>query len=75
MTWNVGGAHAVAMRDRGQPLHVRAEQPRERLGLGVAQLRKLLGNMRHRAVVLTQLLTIDDRGLGRRCRVSVGRQQ
>jgi hypothetical protein len=43
--------------DRGQPLHVHAEQAGEQLGLHLAQLRELLGHVGHRAVVLAQLLT------------------
>ena len=53
----MGGADAVAVRDRGQPLHRRAEQAAERLGLRLAQLRVLGGDVRHRAVVLAKLLT------------------
>jgi hypothetical protein len=41
--------------DRRQPHHVRSEQPLKRQGLGLAQLRELLGNMRDRAVVLADL--------------------
>ena len=54
--WDVRGAHAVAAGDGGESLDVGAEQPREDLGLGLAQLRELRGDVRHRAVVLAQLL-------------------
>ena len=49
------GAHVLSSRERGQPLHVHAEQPRERVGLGLAQLRELLGHVLDRAVPLAQL--------------------
>jgi len=39
------------------PLHVDAEHVGERRRLGLAQLRELGRDVRHRAVVLTQLLT------------------
>ena len=51
----MGGADAVAVGDGGEALHVRAEDPGERLGLGLAQLRKGGRHMSHRAVVLAQL--------------------
>jgi hypothetical protein len=55
------------MGDGRQPLDVRTEQSSERLGLGLAQLRKLLGDVCHRAVVLAQLLAGSGwRGLHRR---------
>src|ERR1700755_318505 len=53
---DVRGADAVAGRDRSEPLHRRAEQPAERLGFGLAQLRELGGHVRDRAVVLAELL-------------------
>ena len=53
---DVGGADAVAVGDGGQSLDMRAEQAGEDLGLGLAQLRELLGDVRDRAVVLAQLL-------------------
>src|SRR5437667_7555218 len=53
---NVRGADAVAVRDRSEPLHRRAEQPAERLGFGLAQLRELGRHVRDRAVVLAELL-------------------
>ncbi len=39
----------------GQPLDVDAEQPGDRLGLGVAELGELLGDPAHRAVTLAEL--------------------
>ena len=54
---DVGRADTVAVGDGGQPLDVGAEQPGERLGLGLAQLGELLGHVGDRAVVLAQLLT------------------
>jgi hypothetical protein len=53
----MGGADAIAVRDRGKALHRRAEQASERLGLGLAELRVLGGDVRHRAVVLAELLS------------------
>jgi len=60
----VRGADPVAVRDRGQPLHGGAEQPAERLGFRLAQLRELGRHVRDRAVVLAQLLAghAPDRG-------------
>ena len=52
---DVGGADAVAVGDRGQPLDVGAEQPLERPGLGLAQFGELLGDVGDRAVVLADL--------------------
>ena len=48
-------AYRVAAGDRGQPLDVHTEQVGERRGLGLAELWKLRGDMRDRAVVLAQL--------------------
>ena len=56
MPRDVTCADAVAVGDGGQPLDVRPEQPGEDLGLGLAQLRELLGDVGDRAVVLAQLL-------------------
>ena len=53
---DVRGADAVAVRDRSEPLHRRAEQPAERLGFRLAQLRELGRHVRDRAVMLAQLL-------------------
>jgi hypothetical protein len=44
------------MRDRSQTLHGRAEQPAERLGFRLAQLRELGRHVRDRAVMLAELL-------------------
>ena len=49
------GADAVAVGDRGQPLHVGADEPADHRGLRLAQLQELGGDVRHRAVVLAQL--------------------
>ena len=56
---HVRGAGAVAVDDRGQPLHVGAQHLGERLPLGLAQLRELLGDVRHRAVMLAELYAVD----------------
>ncbi len=51
--------------DRGQTLDVTAEDPRDRLGLGLAQLGELVGDVRDGAVLLAQLLAhraLADRG-------------
>ena len=55
----MGGAGAVAVDDRRQPLHVGTQDLGEGLLLGLAQLRELLGDMRHRAVVLADLDALD----------------
>ena len=44
------------MSDRGEASDVPAHEPAECFSLGFAELGKLLGDMRHRAVVLAQLL-------------------
>jgi hypothetical protein len=54
---DVRRAHAVAVRDRGEALHRGAEQPPERLRLRLAELRVLGGHVRHRAVMLAELLS------------------
>jgi hypothetical protein len=46
------GADSVAVRDRGEPLHRRAEQAAERLGFCLAQLRVFGRDVRDRAVML-----------------------
>jgi hypothetical protein len=80
----VRGADAVAVRDRSEPLHRGAEQPAERLGFRLAQLRELGRHVRDRAVVLAELLAgfgLDpaaDHGRGRGARgrsVAVGGQR
>ncbi len=45
----------VAVRERGQPLHVDAEQPRERVCFSVTERRKFPGGVLHGAVPLTEL--------------------
>ncbi|GAA3094724.1 hypothetical protein GCM10020001_008250 [Nonomuraea salmonea] len=67
------GAHPVAVSDRGQALHRGAEQLRERLRLGLAQLRELRGRVSHRAVVLAELVAAG-LGLGGRGGVPLRRQ-
>ena len=62
---NGRGAHTIAMRDGGQPLHVMAEQSCEGLGLGITQLRKALCDVRDRTVMLAHLNA-------RRCRLGAG---
>jgi hypothetical protein len=52
----VGRARSVTAGDGRQPLHVYAEHVGERRRLGLAQLRELGRDVRHRAVVLAQLL-------------------
>src|SRR5208282_2884331 len=69
---DVRGADTVAVRDRSEPLHRRAEQPAESLGFRLAQLGELGRYVRDRAVVLAELLAafgLDpsaDRGRGTR---------
>jgi len=43
------------MGDGGESLHVMAKQSGESPGLGLTQLRELLGHVRDRTVVLTKL--------------------
>ena len=57
----MGGAHAVAVGDGRQPLDMRADQAGDHLGLRLAQLRELGGDVGHRAVVLAQLAAGGDR--------------
>src|SRR5262249_26365569 len=54
---DVRGAYPVAVRDGREALHGRAEQPPEGFGLGLAELRVLLGDSRHRAMMLTELVS------------------
>lgn len=54
------GAHAIAVGDRGKSLDVGAENPREHFGFGIAQFGKLVRHMRHRAVVLADLVAVSD---------------
>ena len=58
------------MGDRGQPLDVAAEDQADRLGLGLAQLRELVGDVGDRAVLLAQLLP--DRAVANRRGVPLG---
>src|SRR5262249_39630020 len=67
---DVRGADPVAVRDRSEPLHRRAEQPAKRLGFRLAQLRELGRHVRDRAVVLAELLA--GRGAYRRRRAGGG---
>ena len=53
-------ADTVAVGDGGEALDVDTQQPGERLGLGLAELGKPLGHVRHRAVVLAELLAEAD---------------
>ena len=60
--WSVGvverdvrGADVAAAGQRREALHVHAEQPRERAGLGLAQRGELVGDVLHRAVALAEL--------------------
>ncbi len=62
----MGRARDVAVRDRRELLHVRAEDLGEGLALGVAQFRELLGDVRDRAVVLTDLDAVPDGARRRR---------
>ena len=66
----MGRAYAIAVGDRGEPLHVRAEQADEHVGFCLAQLREVDSDVGDRAVVLADL----DAGTGllRRRRVAVG---
>ncbi len=51
----MGRTYAVAVGDGGEPLDVRAEEPDEHLGLGLAQLWEICRDMSNRAVVLADL--------------------
>src|SRR5947209_7304502 len=55
----MGGAGEVAVDDRRQALHVSTQYFRYRLPLGLAQLRELLGDVRHRTMMLADLHTVD----------------
>ena len=56
---HVRGAGAVSVDDRGQPLHVGTQYLGERLPLGLAQLRELLGDVRYRTVMLAELYPVE----------------
>jgi hypothetical protein len=58
---DVRGADAVAVRDRREALNGGPEQSPERLRLCFAQLRILRGYVRHRTVVLAELLSASAR--------------
>src|SRR4051812_42348200 len=55
------------MRDRGEPLHVPADEPADRFRFCLAQCRELLGDVLDRAVVLADLYAdaavVDGRGV------------
>ena len=51
-----------AAGEGGEPLNVHAEQPRDGLGLGVAELRKLLSHPPHRTVALAELDPVERAG-------------
>ena len=55
----MGGACEVTVDDGRKPLHVGPEHLGHGLLLGFAQLRKLLGDVGYRAVVLTNLHAVD----------------
>ena len=55
----------VAVGQGGQALDVDAEQARERLGLGLAELGELGGDVLHRAVALAELDAGELAGAGR----------
>lgn len=55
----MGGAGAVAVDDGRQPLHVGSEHLGHRLLLGFTQLGEFLSDVRHRAVMLADLHTVD----------------
>ncbi len=67
---DVRGAHAVAVRDGGQALDVRADELGDRLRFGLAQLRELGRHVRDRAVVLAELAARGDHRS--RCSVTLG---
>lgn len=51
------GADVLAVGERGKALDVHSEQARERVGLGVTELRELCCDLLHRAMPLAQLHT------------------
>ena len=65
---DAGGADTVAVGDGGQALDVAAEDLADGLGLGLAQLRELVGDVGDRAVLLAQLLARPGRVAHRRRR-------
>ena len=58
---DVRGADPVTVGDGGQALDVGAHEPADHRSLGLAQLRELRRDVRHRAVVLAQLPAAGDR--------------
>ncbi len=60
------GADMLAVGERGQALDVDSEQARERVGLGVTELRELGRDVLHRAMPLAQLHTGQGRALSNR---------
>ena len=54
------GASAVAVRNGGKTLHMRAEDLGERCLFGLAQFGKLCCDVRHRAMVLADLHSVAD---------------
>lgn len=58
-------ADTIAVRDGCEALHMDTKEPRERGGLNLTDLRKTLGYVRNRAVMLAQLLTDCRRQSGR----------
>ena len=50
-------ADTIAMRDGGETLHMNTQETGERGGFDLADLWKALGDVGHRAVMLTELLT------------------
>ncbi len=71
--------YAVAVRNRGEALDVRTEEPHKHLRLGLTQLREIRRDMRDRAVVLADLdarpSLLCGRGvaIGCECRSQLGR--
>ena len=50
-------AHAIAVRDGGEALHMNTEKSGERGGLDLADLWEALSDMGYRAMMLTELFT------------------
>ncbi len=70
----MGRADSVPVGDGGEPLDRGSEQSPERLGLRLAKLRKLGRHVRHRAVVLAELLPTAGRGDARGCGIAISGQ-
>src|SRR5215218_9894325 len=58
---DVSCTHTIPMGNGRETLHMRADQTRNHLGLSLAKLRELGGDVSHRAVVLAELATGRDR--------------